>query len=128
MVRKITPLRVLVVDDETLIRWSLSETLTDRGCVVSEAGDARGARNAICDASLAFDVAVLDLRLPDSEDLSLLQSVRQSAPDTQIILMTAFGTPDIMRRALDMGAFRVVNKPFELHELADLIEEAGACR
>jgi two-component system C4-dicarboxylate transport response regulator DctD len=68
--------RVLIVDDEPLIRWSVSETLADHGCEVVETGDAHGARLAVGDDQ-PFDVVLLDYRLPDSDDLSLLW--RQSA-------------------------------------------------
>jgi DNA-binding NtrC family response regulator len=125
MARK-SPLRVLVVDDEALVRWSLAETLNDCGYHVVETGDARSARSAVRDASRAFDVVLLDFRLPDSEDLGLLASLRRSSPASRIILMTAFGTPEVVRGALDLGAFRVVIKPFEIHDLADLVTEAGA--
>ena len=124
--KKSPQLRVLVVDDEPLIRWSLTETLNDCGYQVVEAGDARTARAAIGEAGREFDVVVLDYRLPDSEDLSLLACIREHAPKTQVILMTAFGTPEVVRGALDLGAFRVVPKPFEMHDLADLVAEAGA--
>ena len=124
--KKSPQLRVLVVDDEPLIRWSLTETLHDCGYQVAEAGDARGARAAICENAREFDVVVLDYRLPDSEDLSLLACIREKAPETRIILMTAFGTPEVVRAALDLGAFRVVSKPFEMHDLADLVAKAGA--
>ena len=128
MDRRSSPLHVLVVDDEPLIRWSLTETLTDRGYHVVESGDGRSARSAVRDASREFDVVVLDLRLPDAEDLSLLASLRRATPGSRIILMTAFGTPEVLRSALDLGAYRVISKPFELHDLADLVEEAGASR
>jgi DNA-binding NtrC family response regulator len=120
-----TSLRVLVVDDEPLIRWSIAETLGDRGFDVVEAGDARGCRSAIADDH-AFDVVLLDYRLPDSDDLTLLAAIRRLAPDTQVIMMTAFGRPEIVRRALELGAYRVLNKPFEMHAVADLVVEASA--
>jgi DNA-binding NtrC family response regulator len=126
MDRRTSRLRVLVVDDEPLIRWSLTETLTERGCDVVESGDARTARSAVRDASRRFDVVLLDFRLPDSEDLSLLASLRRATPDSRIILMTAFGTPELVRGALDLGAYRVISKPFELLDLAELVAEAGA--
>ena len=128
MVKNSPALKVLVVDDEPLIRWSLAETLTDLGYQVVESGDAGSARSAVRDASRQFDVVLLDFRLPDSEDLSLLASLRQSTPKSQIILMTAFGTPEVVRGALDLGAYRVVNKPFEMQDLANLVAEAGASR
>ena len=128
MNKKSPPLRVLVVDDELLIRWSVAETLTDVGHHVVETGDARSARGAVRDASRPFDVVLLDFRLPDSEDLSLLASLRQASPASRIILMTAFGTPEMARAALNLGAFRVVSKPFEMRDLANLVAEAGAAR
>jgi len=128
MVKNSPALRVLVVDDEPLIRWSLAETLVDQGYQVVESGDAKSARSAVRDSSRAFDVVLLDFRLPDSEDLGLLASLRQSSPSSQIILMTAFGTPEVVRGALDLGAYKVVSKPFEMHDLALLVAQAGACR
>jgi two-component system, NtrC family, response regulator AtoC len=128
MSQKTPALRVLVVDDEPLIRWSLTETLTDRGYQVVESGDARSARSAVRDASRGFDVVLLDFRLPDSEDLGLLASLRQATPASQIILMTAFGTPEVVRGALDLGAYKVVSKPFEMNDLATLVAEAGGSR
>ena len=128
MVKKSPSARVLVVDDEPLIRWSLAETLTDRGYQVVESGDGRGARSAVKDAPSEFDVVLLDFRLPDTEDLSLLASLRQSSPDSRIILMTAFGTPEVVRGALDLGAYRVVSKPFEMQDVANLVAEAAASR
>ena len=125
---KSSPMRVLIVDDEPLIRWSLAETLTDRGYDVVESGDARSARLAVRDASPRFDVILLDFRLPDSKDLTLLASLRESTPGSQVILMTAFGTPEVVCGALDLGAYRVVSKPFELHDLASLVAESGAPR
>ena len=120
--KKSAALRVLVVDDEPLIRWSLAETLGARGYQVVECGDARSTRDAVRDT--VFDVVLLDLRLPDSDDLSVLASIRQQS-HARVILMTAFGTWELVRHALDLGAFRVVGKPFEMDELADLVAEAG---
>jgi DNA-binding NtrC family response regulator len=125
-VEKFPALRVLVVDDEPLIRWCLAETLTNSGYQVVESADATSARSAIRDASHAFDVVLLDLRLPDSEDLSLVRAIRHAAPRAQIILMTAFGSPEIVDCARRLGAFRVVSKPFEIDEMADLVAQAAA--
>jgi DNA-binding NtrC family response regulator len=117
-------LRVLVVDDEPLIRWSVAETLSDCGYQVVETGDASGARLAVGNGD-AFDVVLLDYRLPDSDDLALLASIRRAAPDAQVIMMTAFGRPEVVRGALELGAYRVVNKPFEMQAIANLVAEAA---
>jgi DNA-binding NtrC family response regulator len=125
MVEKTPPaLRVLVVDDEPLIRWSVAQTLTDCGYEVVETGDACGARSAVGSDGGQFDVVLLDYRLPDSDDLGLLAAIRRQSPDAQVILMTAFGKPEVVRGALELGAYRVVNKPFEMQAIADLVAQA----
>ena len=117
-------LRVLVVDDEPLIRWSLSEVLAEAGHTVHEASDGASAVEVLADRARLFDVIVLDYRLPDSNDLQLLETVRGLAPDSTIIMMTAFGTPEMVADALRLGALRVVPKPFDVHDLARLVAEA----
>jgi DNA-binding NtrC family response regulator len=118
-------LRVLVVDDEPLIRWSVAETLTERGYLVVQTGDGCGARSAVEGAD-AFDVVLLDYRLADSDDLSLLASIRRAVPRGQVIVMTAFGRPEVVRAALDLGAYCVIGKPFEMQAIAELVAEAAA--
>jgi DNA-binding NtrC family response regulator len=115
--------RVLVVDDEPLIRWSLAQTLTERGHRVVETSDACSTRAALGEG---FDVVLLDYRLPDSDNLSLLASIRNEAPRTPVILMTAYGAPEVVRGALELGAYRVINKPFDMATVADLVAQAHA--
>jgi DNA-binding NtrC family response regulator len=123
-----TQSRILVVDDELLIRWSLSEALTAAGYAVVEGRDAAEARQAIRDQDHKPDLVVLDYRLPDSNDLGLLTTIRSEAPTVPVILMTAYGTAEVVKGALDLGAYRVVSKPFEVHDMASLVTEALAAR
>ncbi len=118
---KKVPLHVLVVDDEPLIRWSVTETLAELGLDVEQADCAASALQALTSAALPFDVIVLDLRLPDMNDLSLLATIRQLVPETPVVLMTAFGTPEIMAEARKLGVRGVLTKPFELGELSRLV-------
>jgi len=113
-------LRVLVVDDEPLIRWSIAETLGAAGHQVLEAEDAASALRAVT-ASPRPHLVLLDFRLPDSNDLGLLAKIRQLVPDTSVIMMTAFGTPEVTAGALKLGASRVLNKPFNMHELEAVV-------
>jgi DNA-binding NtrC family response regulator len=113
-------LHVLVVDDEPLIRWSIAETLGAAGHQVTEAQDAASALRALADAP-DTDLVLLDFRLPDSNDLGLLAEIRRIAPAAPVILMTAFGTPDVTAGALKLGASKVLNKPFNMHDLEDLV-------
>lgn len=122
------PSRVLVVDDELLIRWALREALEARGYVVTEAADAAAARNALDDPGAQPDAVVLDYRLPDSNDLGLLTAIRQAAPAMPVIMMTAYGTADMVTTALQLGASHVVSKPFEIHHMVDLVDDALAIR
>jgi DNA-binding NtrC family response regulator len=126
--KKPASLDVLVVDDEPLIRWSLSETLAEAGHRVTEAGDRESTIRALTARSEAPDVVLLDYRLPDSNDLGLLATIRHLSPGTQVILMTAFGTPEVTNGALELGACRVVGKPFDMHDLAALVMQAHASR
>jgi DNA-binding NtrC family response regulator len=118
------PFHVLVVDDEPLIRWSVTETLADLGLDVDEAECAASALRAITTAALPFDVILLDLRLPDMHDLSLLATIRQLLPETPVVLMTAFGSPEVMAQARKLGVQAVLNKPFELGELTQVVADA----
>jgi DNA-binding NtrC family response regulator len=119
--QKSAVLRVLVVDDEALIRWSLVQTLNDSGHETVEADDAVSAIKAVLNAPCPFDVVLLDLRLPDAKDLELLSALRRLSPATQIILMTAYGTPEIVQGAIELGAFRVVGKPLEMGDVSALV-------
>jgi DNA-binding NtrC family response regulator len=120
-------LRVLIVDDEPLIRWSMAETLSQEGHDVTEAGDARETLVRIAD-SPAPDVVLLDFRLPDSNDLNLLATIRRTIPNSPVIMMTAYGTPDVVGGAVQLGAYRVLNKPVEMRDLAPLVQQAYASR
>jgi two-component system response regulator PilR (NtrC family) len=117
-------LRVLIVDDEPLIRWALAETLEQSGHSVAEAGDADGAIRSV--AGARFDVVLLDYRLPNSNDLNLLAAIRKLTPTTAVIMMTAFSTPEVLAGARSLGAYQVIPKPFEVHEVAALVLEAHA--
>ncbi len=125
MAEKSAPLRVLVVDDEALIRWSLAETLESAGHIVAEAGDAASAVQLLSASAVPFDVVVLDYRLPDSDDLTLLERIRAMSPGSAVIMMTAFGTAELAQGAAARGAYRVVPKPFEVGEMAALVAQAS---
>lgn len=125
MVKNPAGLRVLIVDDEPLIRWSLAETLVDAGHSVAEAGDGETAVHLVAaDDGQPFDVVLLDYRLPDSEGLSLLARIRRMTPGTAVIMMTAYGTAELAMGAQKLGAYRVVPKPFEVHDMVELVVQA----
>jgi DNA-binding NtrC family response regulator len=118
--------RVLVVDDEALLRWSVAETLGDQGWQVTEAADAESALVAFPDVAAANGLVFLDLRLPDSDDLHVLAAMRRLSPRTPVILMTAHATPILADEARALGAFAVLDKPFDMAEIGPLAERASA--
>ena len=119
-----TACRVLVVDDEPLIRWAIAETLAALGYSVVEAGDKESALQVLAETSRPVDVILLDYRLPDSNNLELLSTIRRMTPTSQVIMMTAQGTPDLNKGALERGAYGVLNKPFEMGEMAGVVRHA----
>ena len=120
-------LRVLVVEDELLIRWSIAEMLTQAGHQVVQAESAASAVRELTSGSNP-DVVLLDLRLPDSSDLSLLSNVRRLSPQSAVVLMTAFGTPEVTAEALLLGACEVMNKPFDIHVVEPTLRRAYTAR
>lgn len=114
---------ILIVDDESLIRWSLAQSLEAEGFQVVEAASAREAL-AWLDKDGDIGVVLLDLKLPDSSDLALLRTLRQRAPDWRIILMTAHGTSEILDEAVRAGAFRALGKPFDMEYMVDVVRDA----
>ena len=120
-------MRILVVDDEPLIRWSLAETLSSEGHEVEEAGSAKQTLAALSAGSTP-DVILLDFRMPDSKDLTLLQTVRRVRPETAVIMMTAFGTDEMIEDAERLGAYRVLNKPIDMMELPVLVQQSHDSR
>ncbi len=115
-------LGVLIVDDEPLIRWSLRQAFLERGHQASTAGTGAEAL-AVLSTGDRFDAVVLDYRLPDRQDLSLLEDVRRLSPWSTVVMMTAFADDGMRARAQERGAAAVVDKPFQIKSFVALVEQ-----
>ncbi len=106
--------RVLVVDDEELVRWSLVERLKIEGHEVAEAGTAA---EALEQAEAGVDLVVLDYQLPDGDGISLLKKFRELDPDVLAIMLTAHQDIELVVEAMKAGAFDYATKPFDLEDI-----------
>jgi len=111
---------LLVVDDEQLIRWSLVERMRQDGHEVLEAGTGAEALERCTDD---VDLVLLDFRLPDADGLTLLRQIRRQHPDVVVIMMTAYTSVDTAVEAMKDGAYHYVGKPFNLDEVAVLVQK-----
>ena len=115
---------VLVVDDESLIRWSLRDRLSRAGYRVLEAGDAAHAEAALRETDV--DLVLLDFKLPDADGISVLEHRADFRGRPAVIMMTAFGTPETAESARRLGASHFIGKPFDLDEMMGLVRSTLA--
>ena len=114
---------VLVVDDEVLIRKSLAKVLKARGYVVEPAST--GAEGLEKASQVRPQVMILDMRLPDTDGLSVLRRVRQLDPLVQVIVITAFGDVQSAVDAMKLGACDFLRKPYEMEDIVLAVESAA---
>jgi len=115
---------ILIVDDEEDLTWGISRNLSNSnyGLCVDCANDGDAALELI--EGRRYDLVISDYRMPGRNGLQLMLDVRQRHPDTKIILMTAFGSNQVLRKAEERGSFFYIEKPFEMGYLKQLVFEA----
>src|SRR5262245_717743 len=106
---------ILVADDEAGVRESLAEVLRDAGYSVTTAVDGTAALRALDEAD--FAVVITDLRMPGADGLQVLQRLRESAPQTVPVVMTAHGSIESAVEALRAGAADYILKPVVFDEV-----------
>lgn len=114
--------KILVVDDEHLIRWSLEQNLKKQGYEVLACGSGEEALRIIQDE--APDLMLLDIQLPGINGVEVLEKAKEVDEDLIIIMVTALGVLETAVRAMRLGAYDYINKPFNLDELAIVIKKA----
>ena len=118
----LVPPTILVADDEASVRLVLADSLEDRGYAVVTAETGLAALQVAADRPI--DLAILDIRMPGLDGLQALQRLRESAPDTPIIIITAHGTMNTAIDAMKAGAYDYVTKPFDLDQIGMTVDKA----
>ena len=113
---------ILVIDDDSEIRYSLKRVLEARGYEVKLAGS--GEEGVEVASELQPAVIFSDNRMEGISGIEALQHIRNSAPDSMVIIMTAYGTTQTAIEAMKFGAFDYILKPFELKKVLALTEKA----
>jgi CheY-like chemotaxis protein len=116
--------KVLIVDDEETLTWSMTKTLEkDSGkyeLVIANTG--AEALNVL--KKDPIDVVVTDIRMPDINGLELLSIIRKQYPSTKVIIMTAYGSPEVHKEATRRGSYFYLEKPFEISDIRTHILKA----
>jgi DNA-binding NtrC family response regulator len=118
--------RILIVDDEPSILLSLSHLLKSKSVVVISSSNMEDAETAL--ATYKFDLVIADLRLTGVdgiEGIELLGYVNEISPGTKVIIMTAYGSPEIREAALEKGAYHYYEKPIDIKDLLEKVERCG---
>ncbi|MFQ5718728.1 MAG: sigma-54-dependent transcriptional regulator [Acidobacteriota bacterium] len=114
--------RILILEDEKLIRWSMREKLHAEGYSVVEAETGEQGFALLADDDL--DLLLLDYRLPDMSGIDILERVRREMPEVSVVMMTAYGTVETAVQAMKLGCFDYLTKPVNLDELCAVVQKA----
>jgi response regulator RpfG family c-di-GMP phosphodiesterase len=112
--------RILVVDDEKLIRDVLADFLSLEGYFVKTANDGAAALEELGRAT--YDLVISDLKMPKLGGLDVLKAISQSHPETLTVIMTGFGTVETAIDAMKQGAYDYILKPFKIEEVVHTVQ------
>ncbi|NLL80785.1 MAG: sigma-54-dependent Fis family transcriptional regulator [Tissierellia bacterium] len=112
--------KILIIDDEEMIRLSLAEGLKDMGYSVDAASDGKEALEKA--RVFAPDMALLDMKLGDENGLDILPKLKDLDSDIEVVIMTAYGDIESAVKAIKLGAYDYINKPFNLLEIDVIIK------
>ena len=115
-------INVLIVDDEIRLAEAFREQLTEEGMHVTVAHRAKEALSAMKREN--FDVAVLDIKLPDMDGVELLLKLKQLEPTTEVIMLTGYASVATAIRSMKLGAYDYLTKPCKMTELSNVITKA----
>jgi two-component system, response regulator, stage 0 sporulation protein F len=116
-----TTKRILVVDDEENAREALSKILAHDGYEVSSAANGVEALNFL--RSKSVELIITDINMPEMNGISFLRELNRKHPDSNVIMLTAYGEVESYLEAMNLGAFEYINKPIKYDELKKVINK-----
>src|SRR5437867_277013 len=119
-VRKVAQRTILVADDDASIRSLLKQLLSDEGYGVAEAATGTEVVEKVKDTNP--DLVIMDVRMPELDGIEALSKLKVSSPETSVLIMTAFGSSNNAIRAMELGAFDYITKPFELDKISHTVK------
>ena len=114
--------KILVVDDEDIVRTSCSRTLSPEGYDVRLAKN--GAEGLKMASEERFDLVLTDLKMPDMDGIEVLRIIKEQWPETAVIIVTGYQTVDTAVKAIKLGAYDYIEKPFTPDALVTAVREA----
>ena len=116
--------KIVVVDDEMMIRKALETQLRNKRYSVASTGDLKGARKILSRDS--FDLVFLDLRLPDGDGTDLLEEITAKTEAPMVVMMTGYGSVESAVSCMQMGAFDYVVKPFSFEQIEVVVDKVAS--
>jgi DNA-binding NtrC family response regulator len=114
--------KILVIDDEQIVRKSCEKTLASEGYSVTSASSGKEGLEYL--EKETFSLILLDLKMPDMDGIEILKIAKERWPDTIIIMITGYSTVETAVQALRLGAFNHIEKPFTPSTLLTAVKEA----
>jgi DNA-binding NtrC family response regulator len=114
--------RILIVDDDEVVRWSYLRSLESISCNVEAASDGDEALQTM--ERNPFDVVLLDLRMPGQDGMSVLRTIKQKWPESEVVIITGFPTVGSAKEALQLGAYDYIAKPVGPQDVINVTDGA----
>ncbi|GAB4410571.1 MAG: hypothetical protein OHK0032_06350 [Thermodesulfovibrionales bacterium] len=114
--------RILVIDDEEIVRISCRKCLTPEGYDVDVA--ANGMEGLRLTEANRYDLVLTDLKMPDMDGMEFMMKMKESQPETKVIMITGYSTVEHAVKAIKLGAYNYIEKPFTPDTLIAAVKEA----
>ena len=114
--------KILVIDDEPIVRTSCIRSLSPEGYEVKSASSGKEALELL--ENEPFNLVLLDLKMPDMDGIEVLKKIKDTWPDTKVVMITGYSTVETAVKTLKLGAFSYLEKPFTPDTLLETAREA----